>query len=89
MKKIIKFWGSGCMPCIEYSPIFDKVKNELLYNSELEFHNIDARNDNTGLTGLFKIKSIPHTIILIDDKLVKEKSGIMREDELKKFILED
>lgn len=89
MKKVVKFWGTGCMPCMQYAPIFDKVVTELKDNSELSFLNIDARNDLTGLTQLLGIRSIPQTFILDEDNnVLKQKTGLMDENTLKSFILE-
>jgi len=89
MKKVVKFWGAGCMPCMQYAPIFDKVATELNDNSELSFLNIDARNDLTGLTQLLGIRSIPQTFILDEDNnVLKQKTGLMDENTLKSFILE-
>lgn len=89
MKKVVKFWGTGCMPCMQYAPIFDKVATELNDNSDLSFINIDARNDLTGLTQLLGIRSIPQTFILDEDNnVLKQKTGLMDENTLKSFILE-
>lgn len=88
MKKIVKFWGAGCMPCMMYAPIFDKVSTELSNLEDVEFLNIDARNDNTGLTQLLGIRSIPQTFVLDEDNnILKQKTGMMDENTLKDFIM--
>lgn len=87
MKKIVKFWGAGCMPCMQYAPVYDKVSSELSNNTDLEFYNIDARNDSTGLGLLLGIKSIPQTFILDENNnVLKQKTGYMDENNLKEFI---
>lgn len=89
MKKIVKFWGAGCMPCMQYAPVFDKVSNELSDNNDLTFINIDARNDSTGLTQLLGIRSIPQTFVLDENNVVlKQKTGMMDETTLKSFIMD-
>jgi thiol-disulfide isomerase/thioredoxin len=89
MKKVVKFWGDGCIPCRQYKPIFDQVSEELS-NDNIQFIDIDARNDNTGLTQKFGIKSIPQTFILDEnDNIINQKSGYMNENLLKNFILEN
>lgn len=89
MKKVVKFWGTGCMPCIQYAPTFDKVAKELADNSELSFLNIDARNDLTGLTQLLGIRSVPQTFVLDENNnVLKQKTGMMDENTLRSFILE-
>jgi thioredoxin-like negative regulator of GroEL len=89
MKKVVKFWGTGCMPCMQYAPIFEKVTKELSNDSELTFMNIDARNDLTGLTQLLGIRSIPQTFVLDENNnVLKQKTGMMDESTLKSFIME-
>lgn len=89
MKKIVKFWGAGCMPCMQYAPVFDKVSNELSDNNDLTFINIDARNDSTGLTQLLGIRSIPQTFVLDENnEVLKQKTGMMDETTLKSFIMD-
>lgn len=89
MKKVVKFWGTGCMPCVQYAPIFDRVSSELSNNTDMEFYNIDARNDDTGLGQLLAIRSIPQTYILDENNTVlKQKTGYMDESTLKSFILD-
>lgn len=56
------------MPCMQYAPVYDKVSSELSDDSNLEFHNIDARNDNTGLGSLLGVRSIPQTFVLDEKK---------------------
>jgi thioredoxin 2 len=89
MKKVVKFWGTGCMPCMQYAPIFDKVAKELTNDSDLTFINIDARNDLTGLSQKLGIRSIPQTFILDENNnVLKQQTGMMDEKTLKSFILE-
>ncbi len=87
MKKIVKIWGTGCMPCTKYAPIFEEVSNELSNNTDINFINIDARNDNTGLVELLNVRSIPQTFILDEDNnILKHKTGFMDKNSLIDFI---
>jgi thiol-disulfide isomerase/thioredoxin len=86
MKKVVKFWGAGCMPCTMYAPVFDKISKELS-DDNIQFLNIDARNDDTGLTEKLGIRSIPQTFILdSEDNILKQKTGFMDETALIDFI---
>lgn len=88
-KTVIKFWAKWCGPCKIYAPIFEKVSNEInISDNNIEFINIDVESDSYDKSK-YKLESIPHTIILDEnDNIIKQKSGIIRENELKKFILE-
>jgi thiol-disulfide isomerase/thioredoxin len=86
MKQIFKFYSNGCGPCKAYAPVFDKIKNEL--QDGIEFLSIDIDNDPENLAIEYKVRGIPHTVLLIDGEVVKQQSGMMREDQLKSFILE-
>jgi thioredoxin-like negative regulator of GroEL len=90
MKKIVKFWGTGCMPCTQYAPIFEKVSKDLSDLDEFEFVNIDARSDNTGLVQKLGIRSIPQTYVLDENNnVLKQKTGFINELDLRQFILEN
>lgn len=88
-KTVIKFWAKWCGPCKIYAPIFEKVSNEInISDNNIELINIDVESDSYDKSK-YKLESIPHTIVLDEnDNIIKQKSGIIRENELKKFILE-
>lgn len=84
-KKVIKFWASFCGPCRVYAPVFDKVKQEL--EGDIEFIDINVENDLENLSGKYRVKGIPHTVLLENQQEVKAHSGRMTEEQLKEFIL--
>lgn len=84
-KKVIKFYAHWCGPCKVYAPTFDRVKNDL--QDVVEFVEVDVEQDTDNLSGQYKVRGIPMTILLQGDKVVKTHSGRMTEDELKQFIL--
>ena len=47
---------------------------------------MDIESDTTGLAAEYKIKSIPFTVIIKEDKTVT-KTGLIRETELEELIL--
>jgi len=84
-KKVIKFYADWCGPCKMYGPVFERVKQEL--QEGIEFVEINVENDPENLSGEFKVRGIPHTVILEDGEKIKEKSGRLSEADLKELIL--
>ena len=84
-KKVIKFYADWCGPCKMYGPIFERVKQEL--QEGIEFVEINVEDDPENLSGEFKVRGIPHTVILEDGEKIKEKSGRLSEADLKELIL--
>ncbi len=84
-KQVIKFYADWCGPCKIYGPTFDRVKEDL--QDIIEFKEINVEQDTDNLSGEYKVKGIPMTILLEDGEVVKSKSGRMGEIELREFIL--
>lgn len=84
-KKVIKFWAGFCGPCKVYAPAFEKVKQEL--EGEIEFQEVNVEEDTEGLAAEYKVRGIPHTVVLEDGVKVKEQSGRLGEQQLRDFIL--
>lgn len=85
-KQVIKFWASWCGPCKVYGPTFEKVKQEL-QSDEIEFVEINVENDPDNLSGEYKVRGIPHTVVVEEGIETKARSGRILEEELKEFIL--
>lgn len=84
-KTVIKFWAGFCGPCRVYAPTFEKVKQEL--KDTVEFVEIDIENDPDNLSGKYKVRGIPHTVVLEDGEVIKAESGRLSEEQLKNLIL--
>jgi thioredoxin 1 len=84
-KKVIKFYAEWCGPCKVYGPTFERVKQEL--QEGIEFVEVNVENDPENLSGEFKVRGIPLTVVLEDGEKIKEKSGRLSESELKELIL--
>jgi len=84
-KKVIKFFADWCGPCKIYAPIFEQVKQEL--QGEIEFVEVNVEQDPEGLAGEYKVRGIPHTVVLEEGIELRSKSGRLAVEELKEFIL--
>jgi thioredoxin 1 len=84
-KQVIKFYADWCNPCSVYAPTFDRVKQDL--QDIIEFKEVNVEQDTENLSGEYKVKGIPMTILVVDGQVEKTYSGKMSEEQLKEFIL--
>ena len=84
-KEVIKFYANWCGPCKIYAPTFTKVREEL--EGDIKFTEINVEEDPDNLSGKYKVRGIPHTVILEDGKEIKSQSGRLSEEQLKELIL--
>ena len=84
-KTVIKFYSNGCTPCRQYAPVFEKIKQEL--QEEIIFIDVNVENDPTNITGQYKVRGIPHIVILENNQEIKNYSGGMTEEQLRDFII--
>ena len=85
MKKVIKFYATWCGPCKVYGKTWDKVAEK--YDGQVEFVNIDIEKDTTGLAAQYKVKSIPHTVLIKEDGSTIEKGGRLSQEVLEELVL--
>lgn len=85
MKKLIKFYATWCGPCKVYGKTWDKITPK--YADQIEVLNIDIEKDTTGLAAQYKVKSIPHTVLVKEDGSSIEKGGRLSAQELEELIL--
>jgi thioredoxin-like negative regulator of GroEL len=84
MKTVIKFYSNGCGPCRSYSPVFEKVKQDL--QGIAEFIEVNVENDPENLSGKYRVRAIPHTVVLQDGEQIAVQSGRLTEEQLKNLI---
>lgn len=85
-RHVIKLAASSCTPCRMYAPIFNEVR-EKLQSGHITFQEVDI-DEEPALAYKYKVRSVPTTLILESDKVVKSKAGSMSYSELEKFILD-
>lgn len=84
-KQVIKFWAAWCGPCVQYGPIFERVKQDL--QDIAEFKEVNVEQDPDNIAGDYKVRGIPHTVLVQDGKVIRSQSGKMSEQQLRSFIL--
>lgn len=89
-KVAVKFGAPWCGPCQKYKPVYHAVAEE--YNDkgivfcEVEFsNNIDAKEE-AKISGKYKIRYIPKTMLFEHGKEVFNKVGYIEKGELKSYI---
>ena len=84
MTKAIKFFATWCGPCKIYGKTWNKVSEEL--SNDIDFIEVDIDKDTKGLAAKYRIQSIPCTVIIKGDDIVRE-TGLVKEERLKELIL--
>ena len=83
--KVIKFYANWCGPCKVYGPTFEKVKQEL--QEDVQFIEVNIEQDSENLSGEYKVRGIPHTVVIKEDGTLVQASGKLTEQALKALIL--
>lgn len=84
-KQVIKFYANWCGPCKVYGPTFERVKQDL--QDAIEFIEINVEDDPDNLSGKYKVRGIPHTVVLENGEQINAQSGRLSEEQLKALIL--
>ena len=82
MKQCIKYSASWCGPCKAYSPIFNKVANEI---PGINFQSIDVDSGDPRVLE-HGIRNVPTTVVVENGMVVRRQSGNMSSDQLKALI---
>lgn len=81
--KLLLFSAPWCGQCKAYHPIVDKF---IKSHPQLELEEINVEEDEE-LAEKYKIKNLPTTIILDNDKEISRSTGILNNSQLEKLII--
>lgn len=80
---IIDFWAVWCAPCKMFAPIFERLQQE--YYGGFIFGKVNV-DDNPMIAQSFGITSIPTTVFLKANQLVRKFVGVMNYETLKHIL---
>ena len=82
MNKVIKFSATWCQPCKAMKPQFVKFQDSLK-EEDVEILDLDVDQDHED-AAKYGVRSIPYTIFIKDDKVVKALTGVQTASQLSK-----
>ena len=77
-RKVIRFTANWCQPCKAYAPTFNRVAGE---KSDWTFESVNIDTESE-LAEKYNIRSIPATVLEIDDKMVAKFVGVVSSTDL-------
>lgn len=90
MKTIYKLSMTNCIPCKQYEPIFNKVKDTFHAVENVEFYSTSVDEDfGAHLASTYKIRSAPATLVFEGEEFQRVKMGVLTEQQLVDFITQD
>ena len=80
---IVDFWSPSCQPCLQLTPILEKVINEAGGRVLLAKVNIDECQDLAQMMG---VQSIPLVVAFAEGRPVDQFMGLVPEDQLRQWV---
>jgi len=84
-RQVVKLSAQWCTPCRMFAPIFNQVKEKLELQG-IDFLEVDI-DEQPELAYKYKVRSVPTTLIVENDAVLRSQAGSMTYSELEKFIL--
>ncbi len=80
---LVDLWAPWCMPCRWYSPIIEKVSEEMKEKFNLVKVNVD---ENQSIAAKYGVEAIPTTLLIEKGEVKASMVGAMQEDQLKGWL---
>ncbi len=81
----LKFEADWCGPCKNYTPIVEKVSNEM---NDIDFGAMNIDN-HPNTPSKFGVRGIPTTILVVNGELKSTKVGMTNQSDLENWIKEN
>ncbi len=80
---LVDLWAPWCMPCRWYSPIIEKVSEEMKDKFKLVKVNVD---ENQEIAAMYGVEAIPTTLLIESGKVKANFVGAMQADQLRAWL---
>lgn len=84
--EVLKFGAEWCKSCINMSPIFKEISNELK-SDNLTFTEVDVESDwGVDMSCKYQVRNVPTILIVKKDRVIERITGTRTKQELKSII---
>lgn len=84
--EVLKFGALWCKSCIQMSPIFKEISNEM-QSDDLAFKEVDVEEDEgVDLSTKYQVRNVPTILVIKKDRVVERITGTRTKNELKEII---
>lgn len=79
---IVDFWAAWCGPCIQFSPIFEKIAEE---NPDITFGKVNI-DEQPAIANEFGVHSVPSILVSREGIILLNQAGMLPEEAFGKLI---
>lgn len=79
---IVDFWAAWCGPCIQFSPIFEKIAEE---NPDITFGKVNI-DEQPAIASQFGVHSVPSILVSREGIILLNQAGMLPEEAFDKLI---
>ncbi|MGC8776471.1 MAG: thioredoxin [Candidatus Micrarchaeia archaeon] len=85
---VIDFWAEWCGPCRIFSPIIEKVSEDLKYKGKVRFYKLNT-DENSEIAAAYGIMSIPTAAFFENGEVKSISVGAIPQETFKKWLDEN